>query len=652
MRRAVLLATLILAARSSAGAEGTLPDWVRIDQRPGASSALPPAVTSLPPGRRSELAALDYPYADLLRRVTVDLEPDGRLVERETLVRYMLNAAGVRDHGNVYRGTRSQVARVILEEAWVRRVDGRIVDFDPSTLQIVSDADPDVFSDVQHLVFAFANLEPGATLVLVTRQEMDLDAWPLDWSRIYLTQGLTPTESFEVSVSWDPGATPPPRWATDDPDLACNSSPGILICSRSRVPPLPFDPEVEWADRVPQLVVGAAAEWSTLARRELALVRGAARNDDGVESLAEELALDGGSDLERLERIHRFVADRIRYVAFEHGSKAVIPHPAARTLARGFGDCKDKVALFLALASRAGLAAYPVLVSSQRYSVEKLLLPSWLYFDHMIACVALARPFCVDLTDPHIPTGQLPLRLGGAVALELSDRALSPLNLFRPRYAWRIEVEASIEIDCDGRIREQLERRFVGSGAAAVRAQLAAMSTADRQRWMVANYTEIMGDRHEPEVGVRGLRGVEPDLTLESVTRFDVGSKLDGYTSWAEADAWLLHYARLFRTSNQHHPYRMTGLSLSLRSRFRLCPEARVRFLGARLDLRSRRGSLTRRYARVGDREVVVETHFEVPAGIVPVAELESFNRFLDNTLAQTRIWFGIESATGGGRVP
>ena len=87
-----------------------------------------------------------------------------------------------------------------------------------------------------------------------------------------------------------------------------------------------------------------------------------------------------------VERIHRFVADEIRYVALEHGAAAVAPTAVERTLDVRYGDCKGKVALFLALARQVGIPAFPVLVSTGRNELDKLIGPSVGYFDHMIAC--------------------------------------------------------------------------------------------------------------------------------------------------------------------------------------------------------------------------------------------------------------------------
>ena len=89
----------------------------------------------------------------------------------------------------------------------------------------------------------------------------------------------------------------------------------------------------------------------------------------------------------------------------------------------------------------------------------------------------------------------------------------------------------------------------------------------------------------------------------------------------------------------------MSGLRVSSRLHFELCPEVRVRFLGASLDLESKLGSLRRRYETLGERQLEVSTELDLPGGTLVGPDLDAFHRFLDAALAQHRIWFSIENS-------
>jgi hypothetical protein len=88
-----------------------------------------------------------------------------------------------------------------------------------------------------------------------------------------------------------------------------------------------------------------------------------------------------------------------------------------------YGDCKDKATLFIALARRLGVAAYPVLLSSTG-GVNRSM-PSAFQLDHMIAVVVRPGPtmgspdryLYLDLTSDLTPYGSLPPQEQGEFAL-------------------------------------------------------------------------------------------------------------------------------------------------------------------------------------------------------------------------------------------
>lgn len=63
--------------------------------------------------------------------------------------------------------------------------------------------------------------------------------------------------------------------------------------------------------------------------------------------------------------IHRFVRDRIRYVAIHKGLGAFQPHSASQVYETRFGDCKDMANLLVALFGAHGIEAFPALVSTR-----------------------------------------------------------------------------------------------------------------------------------------------------------------------------------------------------------------------------------------------------------------------------------------------
>jgi transglutaminase-like putative cysteine protease len=65
-----------------------------------------------------------------------------------------------------------------------------------------------------------------------------------------------------------------------------------------------------------------------------------------------------------IKAIHKYVSQDVRYVAISLGMGGYQPRSAADVVATGYGDCKDKATLFITLAKRLGVTAYPVLLSA------------------------------------------------------------------------------------------------------------------------------------------------------------------------------------------------------------------------------------------------------------------------------------------------
>jgi transglutaminase-like putative cysteine protease len=117
-----------------------------------------------------------------------------------------------------------------------------------------------------------------------------------------------------------------------------------------------------------------------------------------------------------LRAVQRWVAQDIRYVSIALGLGGDQPRPPADVVSTGYGDCKDKATLFVAVAGSLGYTAYPVLLNSGG-TVDRDL-PSIQQFDHAIAVVERpgGRVF-LDLTADLAPYGELPPNDQGEFAL-------------------------------------------------------------------------------------------------------------------------------------------------------------------------------------------------------------------------------------------
>ncbi len=82
----------------------------------------------------------------------------------------------------------------------------------------------------------------------------------------------------------------------------------------------------------------------------------------------------------------RFVQDDVRYLGIELGIHSHQPHAPDWLLERGFGDCKDKALLLVALARQLGYEAWPALVHTSDRTLAARL-PAGELFNHAIAVI-------------------------------------------------------------------------------------------------------------------------------------------------------------------------------------------------------------------------------------------------------------------------
>ena len=189
-----------------------------------------------------------------------------------------------------------------------------------------------------------------------------------------------------------------------------------------------------------------------------------AMTPDVVAKLAE--IVKGARTLDdSLRAVHRWVAQDVRYVSIAIGLGGYQPRPPAEVLASGFGDCKDKATIFIAMLRHMGVEAYPVILAAQGGVEEEL--PSLEQFDHAIA--AFKRPGSADyeftdLTALLTPFGELPFGPQGEFAIVVRndgvvDEVTLPLTEISEN---RMEIRVKGEVSADGMVQGTYEERGTG----------------------------------------------------------------------------------------------------------------------------------------------------------------------------------------------
>ena len=237
--------------------------------------------------------------------------------------------------------------------------------------------------------------------VLRTRLVLDLPAsLPLRW-KVEGLPGVTPVKVAKdgrVSLTLDLGPMEPPK------EREPNSDP--------------------LQDLRPAFSYSTCANWGAVARAYEVAVKEAT----GVSELGAWVEAAVGTAKEPkvvIERILARLQREVRYTGIEFGSAAIIPRPPAETLRRGFGDCKDKACLLVALLGTAGIPARMALLESGYGRDAQEDLPGLNAFDHAIVVVPGTEPLWIDPTDEFARAGQLPFQDQGRMALIIDPATVS-----------------------------------------------------------------------------------------------------------------------------------------------------------------------------------------------------------------------------------
>ncbi len=205
-------------------------------------------------------------------------------------------------------------------------------------------------------------------------------------------------------------------------DITTRGGRRTYVWATQDVPPVDGEPYAAVPNDVyVGITVAGRIGWNDIARWYSGLSRDRYALTPELEQQLTRVVAGAATLEDSLRAVHRWVAQDFRYVSLSLGIGGYQPRTPAAVLQTRYGDCKDKATLFIALARRLGVRAYPVLLSGTG-GVDREL-PSILQFNHMIA--AVARPDggyrYVDLTSELTPWGELPPSEQGEFALVVRE---------------------------------------------------------------------------------------------------------------------------------------------------------------------------------------------------------------------------------------
>jgi tetratricopeptide (TPR) repeat protein/transglutaminase-like putative cysteine protease len=388
-----------------------------------------PAFTATP----DELLALgkaappgDWPALILREQHDISYDDRGRVTSHDRWVFVIRTQAGGDEWGTIHSGWSPFYQDRPVIRARVIDPAGHVAELDPV---LVTDAparqgSANVFSDRRRLNAPLPRLQVGA----VVEEEVattDREPQPAAGSVAALTIGNdVPTSSTVIAFSAPAArkihhvertlpASARVRHQVTGGRESWRYEISALPALPAHEPGVPSDVVV-----VPYVGVATAPSWAAVAHDYRALVD--QRLAAGPVTLPAELPRT--ATLEAVHAITAWLHRQIRYTGIELGEASIVPWPPAETVKRGFGDCKDKATLLVALLRQAGIRADLALLATGPGPDLDPDLPGMGPFDHAIVRARVAeRDVWIDATEDLILPGQLPSRDQGRRALVIAD---------------------------------------------------------------------------------------------------------------------------------------------------------------------------------------------------------------------------------------
>lgn len=518
-------------------------------------------------------------------------------------------------------------------------IQGVAQSFDPQTIQVVDSDRYNSFSDTKEAVIAIPGLKRGSASVLEYEVILDRSKLEMDWFDIYYPQITYPAEHFELNMAWNTTRSPM-QWRLSSSHIQCSESEKQLSCVGKKIPAAKNDEGIIWRDVLGQLTLGGLDQWNDVIAKSRDAFKQAASDKSGLNELMNELLEGAQTQHEKIRRIHAFVSRDIRYISFSKHGNTITPHTISSVISNRYGDCKDKSALLVEMLKWAEVDAYPVLVSTQRESEERLSLPSMGYFNHMIACFDYqGRNYCLDATNTDTDWRVTPAWIQGKVSLPLIDHS-APKGLKRNGYRWQFDVDTHVEFTDAGGITEKQSRTYLGEYAGHMRSIFSGKTVEKRDETATQHYQDVVAESAHPTFGFSGVDDLNPRFQIYSETDFEPFFSTEADLSYYEYDSWLYDELDAVELDTRHYDTHFSGVKLSSRYTFEIGNRWVINDAGAELDLKHKFGRMKRKVIRSGAERLIYKTEIIIPEQEVAQADIEDFNRFLAILQRESTIYF------------
>ncbi len=528
-----------------------------------------------------------------------------------------------------------------LQAARVLKPDGRIVANYQEASRSLSEPWYDLYYDLREEQVVFPTLEAGDVLEIVYRLDDSSreNLLTSDFGDLVFLRDTLDRRTLRTSYLMPNGLT----LYTNDP-----INPGfthtvehgpdggeIHRFSQGATPRLLTEPLMPgFSDVAPYLHVSTQRSWTDIGTYYWSLVSGQLAPSDLLIQSAKTIAARVGTDREaRLRAAYDLVVSDTRYVGLEFGIHGYKPYPVGEVLARGFGDCKDKASLLVALLRELGIDGDLVLLRTRRLGQIGPTPASLAVFDHAIVYVPSFDRF-LDGTARFYGSDELPSDDQGASGLLIDPGGHSRLIVtpVLPAAHNLTQTDFTLAIDPQGTTQVQGHSEIQGQTAPDYRR--AYQAEVSRRANFEQAWSQSYPGLSVESLQVSNLAEIEAPVRLQfqmSVPHLlapAAGGRGKRFNPFGSGSSYLETYAPLSRRQYDE------VLAFPFENRFRYhCVVGQGQ--GAwtpppDVALESPFGALTVRYRKESDHALVVEGSIALTAPRIAAKDYPAFRTFLD----------------------
>lgn len=469
-------------------------------------------------------------------------------------------AARSRQYAFAYHADRQVVT---LRAAKVYRQDGRVDEAIESGEAAANDPSINMYTLVRTFYVQFPRLEVGDVVELQYRiEDVAVRNEMSDYfGEVTYLQSTEPVASAEyvliapkkrkLNISVGPGDKPLQHLKREVNETKSSrvyrfvATDVEAMAAESRMPKL--------GELLAHVHVSTFADWKEVGQWYAGLAREKLDADDDVRTLAKKLVAGLTTDRAKVAAIYDYAAGQVRYVALELGIEGIRPRRAALTLARGWGDCKDKATLIVSMLREVGIDAELVLVRTGLRGGFDSSTASLAPFDHAIAYVP-SLDLYLDGTAEDTGTLELPAMDRAAMALRITHEGGELVRLPQPKASQSTDRRAyELDLAKDGSLRFSVEVTNQGVDAPGWRRRYRDPST-QRER-VAADLAAALGPV-ELDAGKRGL-SVSGTDDIEMAVKLVASGKADAKKQGAgwrvPAGPTFRMVARFASRPSRHH---------------------------------------------------------------------------------------------------